>query len=121
MYCLLWAVVAAYAFSETFGDAHIERAAPGWLALSSYLTNGCLISLVVSPFVASVWTRLTPGSEAIYPMVIIILVALNKSQINATQELVVSLSVQAGPGTRPGVGTDTVPPVSARSLHAGSG
>ena len=49
-YCLLWALVAAYALSSALGRAPVQVNAPGWAALAFYLANGCLISLVVSAF-----------------------------------------------------------------------
>ena len=49
VYCGMWVLVAAYAFSATFGKTSAQ-AAPAWHAFTYYLTNGCLISLVVRFF-----------------------------------------------------------------------
>ena len=45
VYCLLWILVVAYAFTSTFGGG----GASGWRTLAFYLTNGCLIPIVVRP------------------------------------------------------------------------
>ncbi|KAH9938868.1 uncharacterized protein BXZ73DRAFT_99930 [Epithele typhae] len=65
IYCGMWIFVVVYAFMQTFGGVDLQKSASGWYTLSYYLTNGCLIPLV-----------------AIYPMVIMILVSLNKSQVS---------------------------------------